>query len=87
MKDRACAAQRRGQGSWGWPRWRSTSVDARQKDDGRCVSEEEFGECVSNRNPPAPGFGSDQAPAAALPAQLVDQLITTLESQKVRKSA
>ena len=42
-----------------------------------CVSEQEFWECVSNRNPPKRGFGGE-TPAAALPAQLVHQLIHDL---------
>jgi hypothetical protein len=40
-----------------------------------CVSEKEFWECVSEANPPKRGFASDETPAAALPAQLVHQLI------------
>jgi len=43
-----------------------------------CVSEQEFWECVSNKNPPKRGFGSDETPVAALPAQLVHQLIHDL---------
>jgi hypothetical protein len=43
-----------------------------------CVSEQEFCECVSNRNPPKRRFGAGETPAAALPAQLVHQLIHDL---------
>ncbi|MHB1474621.1 MAG: cytotoxic translational repressor of toxin-antitoxin stability system, partial [Dermatophilaceae bacterium] len=46
------------------------------------VSEHEFWECVSNRNPPERGFGSGEAPPTALPAQLVDQLIHDLGVQE-----
>jgi hypothetical protein len=42
------------------------------------VSEQELWECVSNRKAPKRGFGADEIPAAALPAQLVHQLIHDL---------
>jgi len=42
------------------------------------VSEQEFWECVSNQNPPKRGFSAAGTPAAALPAQLVHQLIHDL---------
>jgi len=42
------------------------------------VSEQQFWECVSNKNPPKRGFAAAQTPAAALPAQLVHQLIHDL---------
>lgn len=42
------------------------------------MSEQEFWECVSSRNPPKHRFGEEEPPAAALPAQLVHQLIHDL---------
>ena len=43
-----------------------------------CVSEQEFWECVSNRNPPKRGFAAAETQGSALPAQLVHQLIHDL---------
>ncbi|MGI9155609.1 MAG: hypothetical protein ACR2FG_03090 [Marmoricola sp.] len=40
-----------------------------------CVSQEEFWECVTNRNPPERVAGEPELPANALPAELVYQLI------------
>jgi hypothetical protein len=43
-----------------------------------CVSEQEFWDCVSNKNLPKRGFGAAETQGAALPAQLVHQLIHDL---------